>query len=179
MGGHAFMHATMSVDGFIAGADGRIHFMAGYSGLPAGTAAEIIGSIGAVLVGRRGYDRGMMQGDQKVYGGSWTGPQFVLTHRPADHPPADPDVTFLSGGVSDAVATGLAAAGDKNLVVMGANVVGQCLREGLIDEILIHQVPLLLGEGILLFEGTGRVGLEPVSVTHNGDLITSRFRVVH
>ena len=99
--------------------------------------------------------------------------------RPADNPPADPAVTFLSGGVRDAVATGLAAAGDKNLVVMGANVVGQCLREGLIDEILIHQVPLVLGEGIPLFDGTGRVGLEPVSVTHTGDLITSRFRVVH
>jgi dihydrofolate reductase len=61
---------------------------------------------------------------------------------------------------------------------MGANVAQQCLREGLVDEILFHRVPLLLSEGIRLFDGTGRVGLEPVSVTQTGDVTTSRFRVL-
>ncbi|MDN3354306.1 dihydrofolate reductase family protein [Actinomadura sp. DC4] len=178
MAGKVFIHATMSFDGYIGDPEGAIDFAAGHSGLSKETVGEIIGSIGAVLAGRRGYDRGMMRGDQKAYGGAWSGPQFVLTHRPDDAPPQDPSITFLSSGVRDAVATGLAAAGGKDLVVMGADVGRQCLREGLVDEILIHLVPVLLGEGIRLFESTGHVELEPVDVAWTGDLTTMRMRVV-
>lgn len=178
MAGRVFIHATMSFDGHIADPEGTIDWATGYSGLTKETVGEIIDSIGAVLAGRRGYDRGMMRGEMKPYGGAWTGPQFVLTHRPADGPPQDPSITFLSSGVRDAVATGLAAAGGKDLVVMGADVGRQCLREGLVDEILIHLAPVLLGEGIRLFEDTGHVELEPIDVAWSGDLTTLRLRVL-
>jgi dihydrofolate reductase len=177
MAGKVFMHATSSFDGFIADPDGAIDWAHGYAGLSQEAVAEIIDSIGAVLAGRRGHDRAAMRGD-KAYGGTWSGPQFVLTHRPSDPPSPGPDITFLSDGIHNAVATARAAADGKDVVVMGASLGQQCLREGLVDEIVIHQVPLLLGEGIRLFDGTGRVELAPISVTQSGDYTTLRFRVV-
>ena len=78
----------------------------------------------------------------------FSGPLFVLTHRPPE--PPDPDVTFLSGDIGEAVATALNAAGGKNLEILGADVAGQCLRRGLVDEILVYVLPVLLGDGIPL-----------------------------
>ncbi len=72
-------------------------------------------------------------------------PFFVLTHEPPD--PPDPGITFLSGDIGEAVATALAAAGGKNLEILGADVAGQCLRRGLVDEILVYVMPVLLGDG--------------------------------
>ena len=71
---------------------------------------------------------------------------FVLTHKPPD--PPDPEVTFLSGDIGEAVATALDAADGKNLEILGADVAGQCLRRGLVDEILVYVMPVLLGDGI-------------------------------
>ena len=67
----------------------------------------------------------------------FSGPLFVLTHEPPD--PPDPGVTVLTGDIGDAVATALDAAGGKNLEVLGADVAGQCLRRGLVDEILVYR----------------------------------------
>ena len=71
---------------------------------------------------------------------------FLLTHRPLERP--DPDVTILSGDIGAAVATALDAAGGKNVEVLGADVAGQCLQRGLVDEILVYVLPVLLGDGI-------------------------------
>ena len=76
----------------------------------------------------------------------FSGPFFVLTHEPPD--PPDPGVTFPSGDIGEVVATALDAAGGKNLEILGADVAGQCLRRGLVDEILVYVVPVLLGDGI-------------------------------
>ena len=83
----------------------------------------------------------------------FTGPFFLLTHEPLD--PPDPDVTILTGDIGEAVATALDAAGGKNLEILGADVAGQCLRRGLVDEILVYVLPVLLGDGIpFLVPGT-------------------------
>ena len=178
MAGKVFIHATMSLDGFIADPDGALDWAFRFPGPSAATVREIIGSIGAVLAGRRGYDLGMMRGDKKVYGGAWSGPQFVLTHRPADAPD-DPAITFLSGGIRQAIGTARAAARGKDVVVMGASIAQQCLAEGLADEILLHVVPILLGEGIRLFASPAarQITLKPVSVGQSGELTDLRFRV--
>ena len=76
----------------------------------------------------------------------FSGPMFLLTHRPPE--PPDPEVTYLTGDIGDAVATALDAAGGKNLEILGADVAGQCLRRGLVDEILVYVIPVLLGDGI-------------------------------
>jgi dihydrofolate reductase len=84
---------------------------------------------------------------RKVYGGAWTGPQFVLTHRPPGRE-EDPTVTFLSGDIRIAVTRARTAANGKNVVLIGASVARQCIDAGLVDEILVHLVPLLLGDGV-------------------------------
>jgi dihydrofolate reductase len=73
----------------------------------------------------------------------------------ADHHRA---ITFLPGGLSDAVATAAAAAAGKDVIVFGANLAVQCLRAGLLDEIVIHLVPVLLGGGVhLMLADTARL----------------------
>jgi dihydrofolate reductase len=101
---------------------------------------------------------------------------FVLTHRLLER--ADPEVRILSGDIGEAVATALDAAGGKNLEVLGADVAGQCLQRGLVDEILVYVLPVLLGDGIRFSSpGGARTGLEPISSTRSGDTTILRFRV--
>jgi hypothetical protein len=128
-------------------------------------------------VGKRGIEtasRGKISGED--YGGGWSGPEFVLTHDPPD--PLDPAVTFLSGDIGEAVATARSAAGGKDLEILGADVAGQCLRRGLVDEILVYVLPVLLGDGIRFSSpGLARIDLEPVSSTRSGAVTILRFRV--
>ena len=174
--GTVLWHVTMSLDGFIADRDDSMDWMRGYA---TSLADEVIRTTGAVLAGRRGYELGRQSGGVKPYGGAWTGPIFVLTHHPQDSSP-DPAFTFLSGPLQDAVATGLEAAAGRNLVLFGASIGRQCAESGLVDELLIHLVPVLLGDGLRLFDSPGRepVRLERVSLGTSGQITDLRFRVV-
>src|SRR5437764_4122533 len=142
---------TMSVDGFIAGPNDEMDWVFEYAeDVPAELVDESIATTGAILGGRRGYEvaRSAQRPEtSKPFGGRWKGPIFVLTHNAPDDEP-DPAYTFLSGDVREAVSTARAASEDGNLLVLGANVVGQCLREGLLDEILLVVLPVLLGDGV-------------------------------
>src|SRR5437764_14704608 len=162
-------HTTMSLDGFIAGANDEVDWVFEHAAdVPAALIDEVIATTGAILGGRRGYEvgrRAERPETSRPFGGRWSGPIFILTHRPPDDQ-GDPAYTFLSGDVREAVATALAAAQGKNLLVLGANVVGQCLRAGLIDEILILLLPVLLGEGVRLFGEPGvSADLQPVEAS--------------
>lgn len=139
---------------------------------------EVAAATGAMLVGRRTSDVGARMEAERA--GSvdypFAGPVFVLTHRPPESPV--PGVTFLSGDIEKAVATALRAAGGKNLEVLGADVAGQCLRRGLVDEILVYVLPVLLGDGIhISAPGLPRVDLEPIGSKRSGDATMLRFRV--
>jgi dihydrofolate reductase len=146
-------HVTMSLDGFIATRDNSTAWMFEHgSAGPMGR--EVMERTGAILAGRRGFDLGTQAGagPRAIYGGAWRGPVFVLTHRPGDS--AD-GVTFLSGSIEQAVATAREAAGAKDVGVFGANLAGQCISAGLVDEIFVHVVPMLLGDGLRLFSVPG------------------------
>ena len=145
MEGKVLWHVTMSADGFIAGRHDAIDWAFGH-GRPGPIADEVIRATGAVLAGRRCYDGGTRPGahPQGIYGGAWNGPMFVLTHRPPETSP-DPQISFLSDGIENVVATALAAAGPKSLGIFGASIARQCIAHGLIDEIVMHVVPVLLG----------------------------------
>ena len=85
---------------------------------------------------------------------------------------------MLTGDIGDAVATALKAAGGKNLEILGADVASQCLRRGLVDEILVYVLPVLLGDGIRLSPaGLPRIDLELLSSTQSGAVTILRFRV--
>jgi len=138
---------------------------------------EIAAATGAMLIGRRTYEVGnRMEADKPVSTDyPFSGPVFVLTHNPPD--PPDPAVTFLTGDIGEAVATARSAAGG-NLEILGADVTSQCLRRGLVDEILVYVLPVLLGDGIRFSSpGLARIDLEPVSSTRSGAVTILRFRV--
>ncbi len=118
-------------------------------------------------------------GIEEIYGGAWRGPEFVITHRPPVAP-SNPALTFFTSSIDNAVATALTSAEGKNIVLFGATIPRQCLNAGVVDEILIHLVPVLPGDGIRLYEarGFGQVNLEPTYVGQSGQVTNLRFRVV-
>lgn len=143
---------TMTLDGFVAGPDHNMDWMAGLSEVP-GLEEAYMEATGAVLAGRDGYDSAI--GDSRPWSSDWKGAVFILTHHPEDARPAS-DITFLSCPVAEAVQIGLAAADGKNLAVFSPNIGRQLLELGLIDEIDIHVVPVLLGDGIRLYSNPGK-----------------------
>jgi dihydrofolate reductase len=131
-----------------------------------------------MLVGRRTWEVGDRMEAEKPGSTDYpfSGPVFLLTHRPLE--PPDPEVTILSGDIEEAVATALDAASGKNLEILGADVAGQCLQRGLVDEILVYVLPVLLGDGIRFSSpGLPRTDLEPLRSTRSGDATILRFRV--
>jgi len=180
--GKVVVNRSMSLDGFIAGPGHAMDWV--FDFVAPDEFPDIAAATGAMLIGRRTYEvgkrgveiasRGKISGED--YGGGWSGPEFVLTHKPPD--PPDPAVTFLTGDIGEAVATARSAAGGKNLEILGADVAGQCLRRGLVDEILVYVLPVLLGDGIRFSSpGLARIDLEPVSSTRSGAVTILRFRV--
>jgi dihydrofolate reductase len=159
--GKVLWHFTMSLDGFVAGPNHELDWMTGFSVRP-GLIEEYVETTGAVLGGRDGWDA--FGGDARPYSDAWTGAIFVLTHHPEDATPAD-DVTFLNCDPAEAVRIGLEAAGGKNLEVLSPTIGAQLLELGLIDEIDLHIAPILLGEGIRLYDNPGN---EPIHLHQVG-----------
>jgi dihydrofolate reductase len=180
--GNVIWHVTMSLDGFIARPGDGMEWVFRHPG-PRAEVEEVIRTTGALLVGRRSWEVGRRADAppqaRKPYGGAWSGPQFVLTHDPPSGP-ADGDVTFLAADVCSAVDRALQAAAGANVVLIGATVARQCLLAGLIDQILVHVAPVLLGDGVRLFASVSRgpVDLELLSMKRSGELTTMRYRVV-
>jgi dihydrofolate reductase len=172
---------TMSLDGFIAGAGGDMSWMTEYLG-PNPPVDELIGRIGALLVGGRTFGgddphRGTDKAG-KPFGGGWEGPQFVLTHHAPDTPV--PGVTFVPG-VEEAVAAAKAAAGDKYVNILGASTARQVLEAGALDEVFVCIAPVMLGDGVRLFDHPGgtKVRLERLSVSDVPLATNLWYRVLH
>jgi dihydrofolate reductase len=178
--GKVLYSASMSLDGFIAGAGGDASWMTEYLG-PDPVLDDVISKVGALLVGNRTF-----RGDDphkgtpkegKPFGGGWDGPQFVLTRHAPDTPL--PGVTFV-GDLGSGVAAAKEAAGDRYVNVLGASVARQCLDAGVLDEILVYVAPVLLGDGTRLFERPGgdNVKLERLRVTEGPRMTGMWLRVV-
>lgn len=158
---------AMSLDGFVADANGDVTPL--YPDLVQGSmkdnelVKESIASTGAVVMGRGAYD--MAQGDFSEY--EYQVPIFVLTHHPPDEVPKGQSkggltAEFVTDGLEQAIAMAETAAGEQNVTVVGgASVTQQCIRAGLFDELHIALVPLLLCEGLQLFEN---IGNEPIKL---------------
>ena len=129
---------------------------------------------GAVLVGRRTAE----QADH--YRGDHHGvPIFVVSHRAPDPSVANyPSVTYVTDGIASAMAQAKAAAGERDVLVHGADMAQQALAAGLLDEVQIHQIPVLLGGGRRQFDVLpARIELEIVRVIDTPDATHLRYRV--
>jgi dihydrofolate reductase len=178
--GKLLWHTMMSLDGYIAGPGEDMQWMSGIDGGHRQTIDEVLNSTGALLVGRGTQD--IEDRDQPgFYGGAYQGPFFVLRH----DPPADPPVVkgvegrFLDVGIEEAAGIAKKAAGDDDVVVLGANIARQCLEAGLLDEVIIHIAPVLLGGGVRLFERSGSrpVRLRSVSSAMEGETTVVRYEL--
>jgi dihydrofolate reductase len=102
----------------------------------------------------------------------------VLTHHPEDARPTE-GITFLSCPVEEAVRIALEAAQGKNLEVFSPTIAAQLLHLGLIDELDIHVAPVLLGDGIRLYDAPGG---KPIHLQRDGDnptlAVNLRFRAI-
>ncbi len=196
---------SMSLDGCIAGpndgpeapmGDGGERLLAWYSGgdteyrLP-GTemvfrvspqSAELLRetrtTTGALVTGRRTFDLTHGWGGEHPLGV----PVFVLTHTVPQEVwvyEGSP-FTFVTDGLESALEQAKAVAGDKDVGVIGASLVQQCIRAGLLDEIHFDLVPVLLGEGVRLFDhlGTEPIELESTRVIEGAGVTHLTFRVV-
>lgn len=136
-------------------------------------------NIGASVTGRRTFDIAHGWG-----GNPPGGPDalyFVVTHTvPDEWVKSGSPFTFVTHGVESAVEKAKQAAGNKNIDLMGASVVQQCLQAGLLDEIQIDLAPVLLGGGVSLFGylGTKAIELERIQVVEGVDVTHLLFRVI-
>jgi dihydrofolate reductase len=163
-GGKVLWHFSLSLDGFVAGPNHEMSWLADDLTNRPGLIDEYVTTTGAVLGGRDGWDMAAATG-ARPYGDDWDGPMFVLTHHPEDATPAE-GVTFLTCEPAEAVRIGLEAAGGKNLEVLSPTIGRQLLELGLIDEIDLHIAPVLLGDGIRLYDNPGS---KPIHLHRVGD----------
>jgi dihydrofolate reductase len=174
---------TTSLDGFIADAGGDVGRLYSDFAELQGTAymSDTIAATGAVLMGKKTFD--MADPDSYVGAYEFQVPIFVLTHHPPQTPPKQDDrltFTFVGDGVASAVAQATAAAGGKDVqVVGGASMIQQLLQAGLVDELHIDIMPVLLGAGKRLFENDDLdgVNLETLGAQPVGQRVSLRFRV--
>jgi len=188
------LYMSMSLDGYIAGpndepgnpgGDGfdRLHEWGitadGAIVRPSGPAGELFDeaeATGAVLVGRRTAEQiDHWKGDRHGRGV----PIVVLSHRPPGPAVANyPLVTYMTDGIESAMAQAKAAAGGLDVLVHGAYTAQRALEAGVLDELQIHQVPVLFGGGRRLFEVLpSRVELEIVRVIDTPEATHIRYRV--
>jgi dihydrofolate reductase len=189
--GKVTLDMSMSLDGFIAGPNVGIEWSMGEGGerlhkwlfntsaseVDAEVEREMSTTTGAVLLGRRTFDVGV---------GEWGDvpfpvPCFVLTHEERGKVVKKSGTfTFITDGTESALQQARLAADEKDVRLIGANIAQQFLRAGLLDEIQINLLPVLLGDGIRLFDqiGTEHIELENTRVIDSTGVTHIRFRVV-
>jgi dihydrofolate reductase len=152
------LYTSVSVDGYATGRDGdltRLHrWLFDFEQLTGREVADAVTarfrSAGSIIFGRRTFDSGQDPwGDDDVF----DSPVFVVTHEAREPVARNGTVfTFVSGDPARILDRARAAAGAKDVVIMGSpDVAIQFLRAGLIDELVLHVVPVLLGAGTRLF----------------------------
>lgn len=148
----ATLYVGLSLDGFIARADGGIDWLDHLPDDPADGDygyGEFIATVDAMVIGRHTFDLAMSF-EAWPYGGM---PVFVLTHRPIDDAPAT--VEAMAGEPREVAAT-LAARGIRHVYVDGGQVCQQWLRAGLVTRMVLTRLPVRLGSGIPLFGALDR-----------------------
>jgi dihydrofolate reductase len=147
------VYCAISLDGFIAGPNDDLSWLEEpgpeHGGEP-GTVdfPSFMQQTGAILMGRRTFDIVMGFGGEWPYG---TTPVLVATSRPLPEAPAT--VSTCHGNITKLCDEAKRAAGDKNVYLDGGNLISQAIEAGSIDEMILTVVPVLLGQGVPLYQG--------------------------
>lgn len=185
---------STSLDGFIEAADPtpdeplgvggeRLHEWAfGEDERDRSVLAEGGTGVGAVIAGRHTYDASVAFWGADGPTGPARLPVVVVTHKPPTDAPQDGVYRFASDGIEAALKDAREVAGDENVTVMGgADLGGQFIAAGLVDELSIHLVPVMFGRGKRLFEGLPgeqHMRLEPLSTISTPNATHLRFRIM-
>jgi dihydrofolate reductase len=188
--GKVVFDQSMSLDGFTTGPNPRPEEPNGDGGMrliewafeggeeDRGLLEEAVAGLGAVIAGRRTYDLSVPFWGPGGPTGEARAPVFVVTHEPPVERAEDAVSTFVTAGIEAALEQAKAVAADKDVCVMGGAGLGrQYLDAGLVDELSIHLVPVLLGDGTRMFDAQ-RLPLEPVAVVGTTAATHVRYRVV-
>ena len=179
---NVLLDMAMSLDGFISGPKGEDHGLHDYFFSPAGPTVEVIEegfkTTGSIIMGRRSYEIGATQ--DGFADNPYQVPTFILTHYvPQNIPQGAESFVFVTDGVERALEQAKAVTGDRDVVIGGgADIAQQYLRAGLIDEIQIHLIPILIGEGIRLFDHLRQMELEQTRVIQSTGVTHLKFRVI-
>lgn len=176
---------AMSLDGFVNDSSGSVDKL--YSDFTelhdVPSFKEMIANTGAVIMGRNVYQMAdPFEWANDDY--EFQTPIFVLTHNPPEkYPPGSGKLsfTFVTDGIENAIAQAKKTAGEKDVQVLGASTVQQCLNSGLCDELQIDVMPVLIGKGLPLLVNidTDKVKLEKTKVEELTSMRTSMtFKVV-
>ena len=183
--GKVVLGMTVSLDGFVNDKNGSVsRLYSDFAELQNSEAMRAsIKNTGAVVMGRRAYAMGDPDAYLDTY--EYQVPIFVLTHNVPEKLPKQNGrltVTFVTDGIESAVAQAKAAAGDKDVTVIGgASTFRQCLKAGVVDELELDLMPVILGGGLRLFEHLEDMEpteLEKVKVAESSGRTQLRFRVV-
>ena len=182
--GRVIAGATMSLDGFVNDADGGVGRLyadfAEFAGSESMAAA--IADTGAVVMGRRTFE--MTDPDSYVGQYEFQVPIFVVTSQPPARQPKQDDrltLTFVADGVASAIAQARTAAGERDVqIVGGPTVIQQALQAGLVDELHVDIMPVLLGDGLRLFDGVdfGQSSLSLRDIERQGQRTGRRLSVL-
>lgn len=175
---------TLSLDGFVHDRNGSVSRL--YPDFDSVRESEMlkesIENTGAVVMGRRSYEMGDPDEYADTY--EYQVPIFVLTHHPPEKHPKETDkltFTFVTDGIDSAVAQAKAAAGSRDVTIVGgASTIQQCIKRGLLDELHVDIMPVLLGAGLRLFDHLGDepIELEKIKVLEIGARTAFQFRIV-
>jgi len=178
--GKVIIHATITLDGYMADKDGSVDWMFDIEATDQDYAVvkQVMGEIGAIVGGANKTNT--IEEGGIPYGGMLKVPVYLMT-REAHEPVEKDGITyqFVVNDLKEAVEAAKASAGDKSVALLGGSISRQCLKLGLVDEIVLAVVPLLLGDGISLFGGLGeRMKLERIETSAFASETHLRFRVV-
>lgn len=201
--GKVTFNMTMSLDGFVAGpndgpenglgdgggglfdwyfnGDTEVYLSEGtpllkVSKQSAALMKEAVSQYGAGIWGRRTFDIA------HAWGGNPPGsPAFIVTHNiPQEWVKPGSPFTFVTDGVESAIHQAQKAAGEKDVVICTPSILQQALRAGLVDEITVDLAPILIGDGVSLFDRlkTGPINLECIKTVQTPHVTHLSFRVI-
>ena len=146
---------------------------------------EAQADIGAEIMGRGKFGGGPGPSGDDPWRGWWGEdppfhmPVFVMTnHEREPLRLSDTTFTFVTDGIESALEQARAAAGGKDVLIGGgADVINQYLAAGLVDEMELHVVPRVLGDGARLFEGLPQLQLEQIRAVEGPGVTHVKYRV--